>query len=296
MPLNLQKVKWNRTSHARIPPHSAHAPAPATPPSPTPSADAVTIHAILPAKPPTPEQAFAAWILGPVARVPKRSARAGLQGVIFDLDGVLVNTAEFHYQAWLRLARELGVPFDRQMNHAFRGVGRKECLEKLLGQHTRSFPVEEKHVLMERKNAYYLEQVHTLTPTALLPGAQHLVQGLRSLPDGGGEVRLAIVSASRNARLVIRLLGIEHWFDAIIDGADVTRGKPDPQGFLLAAERLRVNPLQCVVIEDADAGLAAARAAGMACVGVGEGVGVCDFHVDDVGVLNAQRLEEIVRK
>jgi alpha,alpha-trehalose phosphorylase len=274
MPLNPQKVKWNHLAQERIPPRP-----PPTAPHPAPH---------------TPDETFAAWILGPAAQVPKRSTRVGLQGVIFDLDGVLVDTAEFHYLAWLRLAGELGVPFDRQMNHAFRGVGRKECLEKLLGQHTRSFAAEEKHLLMERKNAYYLEQVRTLTPAALEAGACDLVQGLRGLNDGG--VRLAVVSASRNARLVIRLLGIEGWFDALIDGADVTRGKPDPQGFLLAAERLRVNPRQCLVIEDADAGLAAARAAGMACVGIGGGVGACDIHVEVVGELTTQRLEEIVRK
>jgi beta-phosphoglucomutase len=239
------------------------------------------------------DQVFAAWVLGPAARIPKHATRSGLQGVLFDLDGVLVDTAEFHYRAWKRLADELGVPFDRQMNHGFRGVGRMDCLHKLLGDHVHCFVDEEKQLLADRKNAYYLEQVHSLTPEDLEEGARGLVMGLRGLPDGGA--RLALVSASRNARLVLQRLHIEDWFDAIIDGGDVTRGKPDPQCFLLAAERLRVRPEACVVVEDADAGLQAARAAGMKSVGVGGGVGACDLHVNAVGELTIEQLEGIVQ-
>jgi beta-phosphoglucomutase len=105
-----------------------------------------------------------------------------------------------------------------------------------------------------------------------------------------------VVSASKNARLVLSLLRIEDWFDAIIDGGDVTRGKPDPQCFLLAAERLRVRPEACVVVEDADAGLMAARAAGMASVGVGNGVGACDLHVNGVGELTIEQLETLAQR
>jgi len=211
--------------------------------------------------------------------------------VLFDLDGVLVDTAEFHYHAWRRLASELGIPFDRQMNHAFRGVGRMECLEMLLGEHTGCFVREEKTLLADRKNAYYLEQVKTLTPEDVADGGRGLAMGLRALSDGG--VRLAVVSASRNCRTVLKLLQIEDWFDAVIDGTDVTRGKPDPQGFLLAAERLRVQPSQCVVVEDADSGLKAARAAGMGCIGVGNGVGACDVHVEEIGALTIEKLEQV---
>ena len=195
------------------------------------------------------DAAFAAWVLGPAARVPKLSTRAGLQAVLFDLDGVLVDTVEFHYQAWQRLAGELGLPFDRQRNHAFRGVGRGECLELLLGEHAECFVTQEKQLLAERKNAYYLEQVMRLTPEDLAEGVQGLAMGLRAMSDGGGEggVRLAVVSASRNCRTVLKKLQIEDWFDVVVDGADVTRGKPDPQGFLLTAERLRVRAAQCVV-------------------------------------------------
>jgi beta-phosphoglucomutase len=274
MPLNAQKVKSPHLSQGQNTLRTPPAPAPAQK-----SADDL----------------FAAWILGTPARVPKRSSRLGLQAVLFDLDGVLVDTAEFHYRAWKRLADDLGIPFDRQLNHAFRGVGRMECLEKLLRQHSRCFVAEEKRLLAERKNTYYLELVHTLTPADLEDGALALATALRTISTHGAAspdpVRLAVVSASRNARLVLNLLAIEDWFDAIIDGSDVTRGKPHPQGFLLAADRLRVLPQHCVVVEDADAGLAAARAAGMACVGVGNGVGPCDLHVQAVGELSLAHLE-----
>ncbi len=270
MPLNVQKVKWGhmlRTAPARFAP-------------------TVRDHASV------ADEVFAAWVLGPAAQVPKLSVRAGLQAVLFDLDGVLVDTAEFHFQAWRRLAEELGVAFNRQMNHGFRGVGRMECLDKLLGQHAATFVSQEKQLLAERKNAYYLEQVRKLTPRDVAAGARGLAMGLRAMSDGG--VRLAVVSASRNARLVLSLLGITDWFEACVDGGEVTRGKPDPQGFLLAAERLRVRPEQCVVVEDADAGLKAARGAGIKCVGVGNGVGACDLHVEEVGELTVEGLDGLV--
>lgn len=242
-------------------------------------------------RPAEADDVFAAWVLGPAARVPRVSTRAGLQAVLFDLDGVLVDTAEFHYRAWQKLADEMRLPFDRQQNHGFRGVGRMECLDKLLGKHAHHFAVEEKVMLAERKNAFYLEQLKTLTPEDLEEGARGLAMGLRAMSEGG--VRLAVVSASRNARLVLELLRIHDWFDTIVDGGDVTRGKPDPQGFLLAAERLRVRPEACVVVEDADAGLKAARAAGMGTVGVGGGVGECDAYVPAVGELTIEQLEAV---
>ncbi|HEY4330422.1 MAG TPA: beta-phosphoglucomutase [Phycisphaerae bacterium] len=246
------------------------------------------------------DDVFAAWVLGPAARVPKASTRSGLQAVLFDLDGVLVDTAEFHYLAWKKLADDLGIPFNRQINHAFRGVGRMECLDKLLGPHAACFVVAEKQLLAERKNLDYMRQVASLTPDHLAIGARGLAMGLRAMNEGG--VRMAVVSASKNARHVIELLGIADWFDAIIDGADVTRGKPDPQGFLLAAQRLRAQPHLCVVVEDADAGLKAARAAGMATVGVGSvggggagmGGGICDLQVRAVGDLTVERLENVI--
>jgi beta-phosphoglucomutase len=209
-------------------------------------------------------EAFASWLLSPAVRIPPRPARAGLQAALFDLDGVLVDTAVFHERAWKQLADELTLPFDASLNRSFRGVPRMACLDLLLGEHARCFAAEEKAVLAERKNGYYLEQVMTLRPDDAAPGARTLLAALRH-----AGVRTAVVSASKNARLVLELLHLSNAFDVVVDGNDVTRGKPDPQGFLKAAGMVRAAPNRCVVIEDGEAGLRAARAAEMATVGVG---------------------------
>jgi beta-phosphoglucomutase len=229
------------------------------------------------------------WILSSPAKVITYSTRAGLQGVLFDLDGVLVQTAAFHFRAWWRLATELGIPFDERINQGFRGVGRMECLDKLLGEHGRFFAMEEKIVLAERKNAYYLEHVATLGPRDVAEGATELVRELKA--DG---VRCAVVSASRNARLVLGLLAIEEWFDAIIDGSQVTRSKPHPEGFQRAADKMRVKPQQCIVIEDAEAGVTAARAAGMKTIGIGVAAFGADFGAKGLERMTLKQLESMV--
>jgi beta-phosphoglucomutase len=232
------------------------------------------------------DELFAAWVAGPAAKVPARSVKAGVQAVLFDLDGVLVDTAAFHYEAWKRLAEELGLRFDERMNHGFRGVGRMECLDKLLGVHAREVAGEEKRVLADRKNGYYLERVMTLRPADLAPGARALAMRLRA-----SGIRMGLVSASRNANLVVGLLGITDWFEAIVDGDAVTKGKPDPQGFLLAAKRLRVEADQCVVIEDAEAGIKAGHAAEMTCIGIGDHATGADAGAKAVGELTVEGIE-----
>jgi beta-phosphoglucomutase len=221
------------------------------------------------------------------------SARAGLQGVIFDLDGVLVDTARFHFLAWKRLAEELGVELDERVNHGFRGVGRMECLEMLLGEYGRFFAIEEKRLLADRKNSYYLEMVKELGPGDLAEGARELAEELRA-----SGVRMGLVSASCNARLVLRLLGITGtppagWFDVIIDGSEVA-GKRE--GFLRAAERMRVRAERCVVVEDAEAGVIGAREAGMKCVGVGVSAVGADLFVRGLGEVEMGTMEGIVGK
>ena len=184
--------------------------------------------------------------------------------VIFDLDGVIVDTAEFHYRAWKRLADELGVPFDRDKNHRLRGVDRMCSLEIILEDvEPRPGNLRE---LADRKNACYVEMIQALTPDDLLPGVQGLFQTLREQ-----EIAVGLASASKNARPVLKLLEIEPLLDAVVDGNDFTRGKPAPDIFLLAAERLGRTPDECVVVEDAQVGVDAARAAGMYAVGVCEG-------------------------
>lgn len=292
MPLNIEKVK--SSGNALL------AGAVATPsPLPARPAPLPAIH-VQP-----PGDAFADWVLGPAARVPRLPARTGLQAVLFDLDGVLVDTAECHFLAWKHLADDLGIAFTRSMNHAFRGVGRLDCLDKLLGEHGKFFAPEEKCLLADRKNAYYLDLVRTLSPKDLAPGAARLLAALKFTPGGGGAgggggvgggggIRTAIVSASKNARLILDLLAIAPLFDTIIDGNDTTRSKPDPQGFLLAAQRLRVLPDRCVILEDADAGIRAAQAAGMAVLGVGKGLAGAQFAVHSLADVTLELLERLL--
>lgn len=184
------------------------------------------------------------------------------KALILDLDGVLTDTAELHYRAWQRLADEAQLPFDRRANAALRGVPREESLRRLLAGRTVS--PEAFAEMLDRKNRYYLEQVDRLSPRHVVPGAADLLTDARA-----AGLRLAVVSASRNARRVLDRLDLGHWFDCIIDGNAGVPGKPAPDPFLLAAKRLSVRPTDCVVFEDAPAGLAAARAARMRCIAVG---------------------------
>ena len=242
----------------------------------------------------TPDDVLAAWLAGPSSAPwgsdghAVGSARDGLQAVLFDLDGVLVDTAEFHYQSWKRLADEMGLPFDRQVNDGFRGVGRMECLDKLLGGHSRDFAMQEKTLLAERKNGYYLQLVKRLTPRDLAAGARALAMHLRA-----ADVRMALVSASKNARLVVELLGIADWFDIIVDGTAALKSKPHPESFLAAATGLKIKPHRCVVIEDAEAGIRAGLAAKMHCVGVGNAARGAHLTVPTVGALTLEVLEEL---
>ena len=181
--------------------------------------------------------------------------------VIFDLDGVLVDTAELHYLSWKRLADEMGVPFDRRKNERLRGVGRMRSLEIIL-EDVPEKP-EDLRGLTDRKNGYYREMIGKLTPEDLLPGVPGL---LRALRERG--VRIGLASASRNTEAVIERLRIGPALDAIVNGHDFREPKPAPDCFLICAERLGSSPGECVVLEDAQAGVEAAKAAGMYAVGV----------------------------
>jgi kojibiose phosphorylase len=189
------------------------------------------------------------------------SARS-IRAVIFDLDGVLTDTAELHFAAWKRLADEEGLAFTREDNERLRGVSRRQSLEFLL--RGRAVSEEQAEALMARKNEYYRQMIQRLTPNDLLPGAARLLTELRR-----AGIRVAIASASRNARDVIERLGIASLVDALTDGDSVTRARPAPDLFLHAAKQLGVPPEQCVVVDDAAAGVQAARAAGMRVVGLG---------------------------
>ena len=187
-----------------------------------------------------------------------------IRGVIFDLDGVLVSTDEFHYQAWKRLANEEGIPFDDNVNHRLRGVSRMASLEIILEKSPKQYSQEEKIKLAERKNSYYCELLQKLNPDALLPGSLETVQRFTNLG-----IKTAIGSSSKNAKFIMKRIGLAGKIDVVVDGNDITNSKPHPEVFLLAATRMGLSPSQCLVIEDAEAGVEAARRAGMVVLGIG---------------------------
>lgn len=185
-----------------------------------------------------------------------------IRAFIFDLDGVITDTAEYHYRGWKRLADEAGIPFSRADNEHLRGVPRRESLMLILKGH--KFPEEKLLEMMERKNNYYLAFIKEITPRDLLPGAKELLEEIRA-----SGLKNALGSASKNAGEVIERLGIRDLFDAISDGFSVERQKPAPDLFVHAAGQLGLAPDECVVIEDAAAGIEAAKAGGFRSVGLG---------------------------
>lgn len=189
-----------------------------------------------------------------------------INACLFDLDGVIVDTARFHYEAWRRLAARLGFVFTEEDNERLKGVSRMRSLDILLdvGGMSERFTDSEKQELADLKNGWYLEYVAAMTPDDVLPGAVALLDDLHR-----HGVAAALASSSRNAGAILSRTGIAALFDAVVDGGDITRAKPDPQVFLLAASRLGAEPGGCVVFEDAVAGIEAASAAGMRSVGIG---------------------------
>ena len=208
-----------------------------------------------------------------------------IRALIFDLDGVLVDTAEYHYRGWKRLADEAGLPFDRKDNEALRGISRRESL--LLILHDRKLPEGEIQEMMERKNHYYLEYIQEITPADLLPGAGELLLEIRS-----AGLKSAIGSASKNSCQVLEQLGILSLFDAISDGYSVGNPKPAPDLFLHAAAQLGYLPSECVVVEDAAAGIQAARAGGFYSIGLGpvERVGSADLVFPSLADVNLRKI------
>lgn len=191
-------------------------------------------------------------------------------GAIFDLDGVLVDTAIFHYMAWKELAGVLEIPFDFQDNERLKGVSRMECLSILLSlavpgtKSDRSFLEDERRQLSKYKNNLYVEKICDSQNLAPLPGVVETLRGLRRK-----NIRIAVASSSKNAPLIIVRLGMEDDFDVIADGRQVVNSKPDPEIFLLAAKKLDISPERCIVFEDSAAGIIAAQKAGMYSVGIG---------------------------
>lgn len=213
---------------------------------------------------------------------------SAIRGFIFDLDGVLVDTARFHYLAWRRLAREeFGFELTPELNEQFKGVNRIACMKLLCEWTGASLSPQAFEALTDRKNGWYVEYVEAMTPEDALPGAVEFVKLCRS-----AGLRLAIGSASRNCALVLDRTGLGPLFDAVSDGTVVTRAKPDPEVFLTAAKMLGLAPRECVVFEDAQAGIDAAKAGGMKAVGIaapGTLVG-CDAAYPGLGAIDLNRL------
>lgn len=187
-----------------------------------------------------------------------------LEAVIFDLDGVVADTFELHYQANRRIAEELGLPFDRTANEAFKGIGRMAVVESLVRQSGRSLSPAAVRALAERKNAHYQQLIESLTPADLLPG---VAEFLRELRQAG--IKLALASSSTNYRTVLTRLGVLDRFEALVDPARLRAGKPDPEIFLTAADMLGVPYAHCAAIEDGEAGLKAILTTPMFAVSVG---------------------------
>lgn len=186
---------------------------------------------------------------------------------IFDLDGVITDTAEYHFLAWQELAQKLNAPFSREFNEQLKGISRMESLEKILayGGLQNYFSPEEKVILASEKNDRYLNLIGKLTPNDILPGISQLIDDIKK-----NNLKIALASASKNASTVIEALQLQQKFDVIVDAKTIKKGKPDPEIFLAAASLLHVDASACIGIEDASAGIEAIKAAGMFAIAVGK--------------------------
>ncbi len=214
-------------------------------------------------------------------------------GIIFDLDGVIVDTAKYHYLAWKKLAKSLGIDFDEHMNEQLKGVSRVKSLEKILSWGNQTLDEDTFKNCLYSKNEDYLNYIKELNEDEILPGVLEVLNYLR---DKG--VPFALGSASKNARTILKATGIMDWFEAIVDGNDVSIAKPDPEVFLIAADKLGIEPSKCVVFEDSVAGIQAANAADMLSVGIGdqEVLKEADYIFNDFTEIELKFIESIILK
>ncbi len=187
-----------------------------------------------------------------------------IRACIFDMDGVIVDTAKFHFKAWQRLADSLSIPFTETQNEQLKGVSRVDSLEKILTWGNIQLNNQKKLELMELKNKWYLDYVEGVDPSEMLPGVADFLKELKE-----NDIKIALGSSSKNSILILEKLGIMHYFSAIIDGNKIHLSKPNPEVFLKGASDLGLKPDQCVVFEDAISGVEAAKDGGFHCVGVG---------------------------
>jgi beta-phosphoglucomutase len=209
---------------------------------------------------------------------------------IFDLDGVIVDTAKYHFLAWTRLAEQIGIKFTGNDNERLKGVSRMDSLDIILEIGNVTLPDNLKLEYAKLKNDWYVEYISKMTPEEILPGCLDFVRSLRL-----AGIKTAIGSASKNTPMILERVGIEEYFDAVSDGNIVSKAKPNPEVFLKAAEMLGVKPSECFVFEDAQAGVQAALNAGMMCVGIGAAdvLQKAHFVVEGLTGMSLEKLELI---
>jgi len=209
---------------------------------------------------------------------------------IFDLDGVIVDTAKYHFLAWKRLTDQLGIQFSEEDNERLKGVSRMASLDIILEIGKRKTDEKSKQEYAALKNKWYVEYISKMTPAEILPGCLPFIRELRN-----NNIRIAIGSASKNTPMILENVGIRDLFDAVSDGNIISKAKPDPEVFLKAAEMVGVKPENCVVFEDAVAGVKAALNAGMMCVGIGSPKILTEAHfvVSGLYEMNLARLRNL---
>jgi beta-phosphoglucomutase len=211
-----------------------------------------------------------------------------LKACIFDLDGVIVDTAKYHYLAWKRLADGMGINFTEKDNERLKGVSRMASLAIILEIGGRNLSQDEKEKLADRKNSWYVEYISRMTPDEILPGTLEFINSLKR-----ENIRVALGSASKNTPMILDRVGMTDVFDAVADGNTVHKAKPDPEVFLKAASMLGIKPAHCIVFEDAAAGIEAALNAGMKCVGIGKREILSDADIVVKG-LNEITIEKLI--
>ena len=212
-----------------------------------------------------------------------------IEACIFDLDGVIVDTAKYHFIAWRALAEELGFTFTVEDNERLKGVSRMQSLEILLEIGGKQFTAKEKLAMAHKKNTLYVSYIEKMTPEEILPGVKEFLLELRSKG-----IKVALGSASKNSPMILEQVQLSGMFDVLVDGNSISAAKPNPEVFLKGAERLRVLPVRCVVFEDAIAGLEAARNACMNCVGIGqpETLGMADLVIPGFEGFTFEKLKQ----
>jgi beta-phosphoglucomutase len=213
-----------------------------------------------------------------------------IKACIFDLDGVIVDTAIYHYQAWKRLANSLGFDFTEEQNEQLKGVSRVRSLELILGWGGVTKTPAEQEALATQKNTWYVDMISHMTPAEILPGAKEFVEACRQ-----AGIKTALGSASKNSMMILEKINMVSLFDAVIDGNKVSKAKPDPEVFLKGAEAVGVPPAQCVVFEDAIAGIEAAIAGCMKSVGIGSPavLGKANLVVSGLDKMTLEKLKEL---